>query len=59
MEKEKQLTKEDITKVSLGYKWDPEMSYETFAKINVNLSRSEAFNVYDIINLRYINLRYN
>lgn len=51
---ERKLTDQEITKLSLGYNWNQEMSYEDFIRSNKKLSREQAFEIYSMINDRYI-----
>ena len=52
------LTVEELSKISLGYNWNQEMSSEDFWKENKKLSRQEAFQIYETINCRYIHYKY-
>jgi hypothetical protein len=52
------LTKADLVKISLGYNWTVEMSYEDFVKANKNLDPRDSIEIWDTINQRYITLKY-
>lgn len=54
----KDLTNEELGRISLGYKWNPDMSYDEFCKKNSNLDKDKSYEVYKFIEQRYIQLRY-
>ena len=56
---EKTLTDKEIKDISLGFQWNPDMSYEQFVKENGNLSYNSGHEMYDLINERYIAAKYN
>lgn len=52
------LTKQELSKISLGFNWNPDMSYEEFMSKNKRVSYESGWDLYDKINDRYIKLKY-
>lgn len=52
------LTVEDVSRISLGYIWEPEMSYEEFCEKNPNLDFRNAPEIWEKIELRYIDFKF-
>ena len=52
------LTYDEIHKISLGFNWMPDMSFDDFSLLNKKLSRSESYDIYESINERYILYKY-
>lgn len=53
-----ELTAEEVDKIALGYNWGSEMSLEDFCAANKKLSRQESYEIYEYINTRYVNYKY-
>lgn len=58
MEETLELTKEEILRISLGYKWYPEMSYSDFCASNSTVSEKDSYEVFNQIDYRYIAFMY-
>jgi len=52
------LTVEEISRISLGYNWTPDMSFDDFFNANTRLSRGESFEIFETLNMRYIQHQY-
>ena len=52
------LTNDELKKISLGYIWSPNMDFKKFASLNKRLSGDEVWNIYNLIESRYIEFRY-
>lgn len=52
------LTSREIEKISLGYTWSPEMSFDDFSTANSNVSRADAFEIFEMIEHRYIHYKF-
>lgn len=52
------VTKQEFRNISLGYIWDKDMSYEEFFEVNRNVSFEDAYEMYELINERYIEFVY-
>lgn len=48
------LTEKEISDIALGYNWNPDMSYETFVQQNPELSMKKGYDLYMIIEDRYL-----
>jgi len=53
------LTEKELSNISLGYQWDKDMSYEDFLNANRTVTREEGFELYELINERYIEKAYD
>ena len=53
-----EITKEQFSKISLGYNWNPEMSFDEFCKANKKICRQDGFDIYEKINERYIHFKF-
>lgn len=52
------IKKEDLIKISLGYKWDSKMSYEDFCKsnkLNIRGNSRKELDMFEKIEMRYMN----
>lgn len=48
------LTEQEITEISLGYNWNPNMDFEAFHKANNGtLSKEGAWDIFEKIDKRY------
>lgn len=52
------LTEKELSDISLGYQWNKDMSYEDFLRDNRTVTREEGFELYELINERYIEKAY-
>ena len=52
------LTKEQLSDISLGFNWHPDMDFEQFAKLNRRINYSERFTIFTEIEQRYIEMKY-
>jgi hypothetical protein len=52
------LTEKELSDISLGYQWNKDMSYEDFLNVNRTVTREEGFELYELINERYIEKAY-
>lgn len=53
MENTTKLTKEELNKISLGYTWEPSMSYEQFLENNKGLEKAKTWDIFNLIDKRY------
>lgn len=55
-----ELTEELLRKVSLGYNWFPDMSYDQFVKKNkFHVSLEKSWEIWNMIEKRYIDIVFN
>jgi len=59
MEEGKILTKKELRDISLGYNWNPNMSFEEFVSGNGNILSSDVQGMYNLIESRYIEAKFN
>jgi hypothetical protein len=52
------MTKEDLSRISIGYNWNPDMSFEKFCKQNKNIDISNVEEMWKKIELRYIDFKF-
>jgi hypothetical protein len=52
------LTEKELSKISLGFNWTPNMSYEEFVEKNFRVNFTTEFEMYEKINERYIQYVY-
>ena len=48
----------EFKKISLGFDWNPDMSYKDFCSANPKLSKERSWEVFNLIDKRYIEKRY-
>ncbi len=48
------LTKNQILDIALGYKWNPEMDFDEFSKHNSNIPLSKKWEIFTLIEQRYL-----
>ena len=53
------LTEEELRKIALGYNWNPDISYEDFVKNNSHLTENTSYNIWNMIEKRYIEHLYS
>lgn len=54
MDKKVILTTEELGKITMGFKWDPEMSFEDFCNANPKLTIDVGYDIYTTITDKYI-----
>ena len=52
------LSNEEKEKISLGYRWNEGMSYEEFSEANPNLPMSKSYDVWSMIEQRYVDYKF-
>ena len=54
----REFTKFELLNLALGYSWTPEMGLDEFIKANSNVTYETGYELFEIINQRYIEQRY-
>lgn len=52
------LTEQEKRNIALGYNWEPDWSYEYFAEQNLDISQNMSYDMFQIIEQRYIEYIY-
>lgn len=52
------LTEKEKSEIALGYNWEPDWSYEYFVSRNLEVSQSFIYDLFQIIEKRYIEYMY-
>jgi len=54
----KELTEKELKTISLGYNWNRDMSYDDFVNSNKNITYQDGYEMYELIEKRYIEYVY-
>lgn len=52
------MTQEQLNNISLGFDWNPDMDFDQFAKSNPRIKVEDRWKIYDEIELRYANAKF-
>lgn len=55
---ENTLTEKELKDISLGYRWNPNMSFDDFVKSNKNITYANGYSIYEMIEKRYIEYKF-